>query len=41
MFMHKNPIKVIITEYLKVADFFIETGQKNFLNAVLDKISKV
>ena len=40
MFMHKNPIKVIITEYLKVADFFIETGQKNFLNAVLDKISK-
>ena len=40
MFMHKNPIKVIISEYLKVADFFIETGQKNFLNAVLDKISK-
>jgi transcription antitermination protein NusB len=41
MFMHKNPIKVIISEYLKVSDFFIETGQKNFLNAVLDKISKV
>ena len=41
MFMHKNPIKVIISEYLKVSDFFIETGQKNFLNAVLDNISKV
>ena len=41
MYMHKTPIKVIISEYLKVSDFFVENSQKNFLNAILDKISKV
>jgi N utilization substance protein B len=41
MYMHKTPIKVIITEYLKVADFFVESSQKGFLNAILDKVSKV
>ena len=41
MFMHKTPIKVVITEYLKVSEFFVETPQKNFLNAILDKVSKV
>ena len=41
MFMHKTPVKVIITEYLKVSDFFVETSQKNFLNAILDKASKI
>ncbi len=41
MFMHKTPIKVVISEYLKVADFFIESSQKGFLNAILDKVSKV
>jgi len=41
MFMHKTPVKVIISEYLKVSDSFIETKQKNFLNAILDKASKI
>jgi len=41
MFMHKTPIKVIISEYLKVSDSFIESSQKNFLNAILDKASKI
>ena len=41
MFMHKTPIKVIITEYLKVSDYFVESSQKNFLNAILDKASKI
>ena len=41
MFMHRVPIKVIITEYLKVSDFFIESSKKSFLNAILDKIAKV
>ena len=41
MFMHKTPIKVVIAEYLKVSDFFIKESQKNYLNAILDKISKV
>ena len=41
MFMHKTPIKVIISEYLKVADFFVQESQKGFLNAILEKASKV
>ena len=41
MFMHKTPVKVVISEYLKVSDFFVGEPQKSFLNAVLDKISKV
>ena len=40
MFMHKTPLKVVINEYLKVSDFFIDTPQKKFLNAILDKVSK-
>ena len=41
MFIHKTPVKVVISEYLKVADFFVQQSQKGFLNAILDKISKV
>ena len=41
MFMHKTPIKVIIVEYLKASDSFIETSQKSFLNVILDKASKI
>jgi len=41
MYMHKTPIKVIISEYLKVSDLFVQSTQKKFLNAILDKISKV
>ena len=41
MFMHKIPIKVVISEYLKVSDFFIDSSQKGFLNAILDKVSKI
>jgi len=41
MYMHKVPIKVVITEYLKVSDFFVEASRKKFLNAILDKVSKV
>tara|TARA_Y100000590_G_C15544782_1_gene948445 strand:+ start:603 stop:1001 length:399 start_codon:yes stop_codon:yes gene_type:complete len=41
MFMHKTPIKVVISEYLKVSEFFVEVSQKGYLNAILDKISKV
>tara|TARA_Y100000590_G_scaffold240719_1_gene270716 strand:- start:7028 stop:7429 length:402 start_codon:yes stop_codon:yes gene_type:complete len=40
MFMHKTPIKVVITEYLKVSDFFLDEGKKKYLNAILDKVSK-
>ena len=41
MFMHKTPVKVVISEYLKVSDFFVEGSQKGFLNAILDKASKI
>ena len=41
MYKHRTPVKVIISEYLKVADFFVQGSQKGFLNAILDKVSKV
>ena len=41
MFMHKIPTKVVINEYLKVADFFVPETQKSFLNAILDKVSNI
>tara|TARA_B110000438_G_scaffold220582_1_gene213686 strand:- start:633 stop:1040 length:408 start_codon:yes stop_codon:yes gene_type:complete len=41
MYMHKTPVKVVISEYLKVSDYFVESPQREFLNAILDKISKV
>ena len=40
MFMHKTPVKVIIAEYLKAADFFVQESQRGFLNAILEKASK-
>ena len=33
--------KVVFSEYLKVADFFVKESQKAFLNAILEKVSKV
>ena len=41
MFMHRTPIKVIIAEYLKVSDSFFDESKKRFLNAILDKASKI
>ena len=41
MYMHKTPIKVIIAEYLKVSESFVKSTQKKFLNAILDKASKI
>ena len=40
MFVHKNPINVIVSEYVKISDFFLETAHKGYLNAILDKVSK-
>ena len=39
MFKHKNSIKVIIGEYLKASEFFLENVQIKYLNAMLDKLS--
>ena len=40
MFNHKTPINVIVSEYVKISDFFLETAHKGYLNAILDKVSK-
>ena len=41
-FLYKPKIssKIIINEYLKASNYFIEDGQTKYLNALLDKISK-
>ena len=41
MFKHNNSKKVIISEYLLASEFFLEKVQIGYLNAILDKISKV
>ena len=40
MFSHKTPINVIVSEYVKISDFFLENAHKGYLNAILDKVSK-
>ena len=40
LFSHKTPVNVIISEYVKVSDFFLETAHKAYLNAILEKVSK-
>jgi N utilization substance protein B len=40
IFVHKTPVKVIVSEYVKISDFFLENAHKRYLNAILDKVSK-
>jgi|TARA_B110000211_G_scaffold218099_1_gene262582 N utilization substance protein B len=39
MYKHNNSIKVIISEYLKASEFFLEKAQIKYLNAILDKLA--
>ena len=41
LYKHNNPKKVIISEYILASEFFLEKVQIGYLNAILDKISKV
>tara|TARA_Y100000389_G_scaffold203588_1_gene252506 strand:+ start:3146 stop:3544 length:399 start_codon:yes stop_codon:yes gene_type:complete len=41
MFRHNTPKKVIISEYLLASEYFLEKIQIGYLNAILDKISKL
>ena len=41
MFKHNTPTKVIISEYLLASEYFLEKIQVGYLNAILDKISKL
>ena len=40
MFRHNSPTKVIINEYVKTSEYFLEKAQIKFVNAILDKIAK-
>ena len=40
IFVHKTPTNVVVSEYIKISDFFLETAHKSYLNAILDKVSK-
>ena len=40
LYKPQTSINIIINEYLNAAKLFIDNSQKNFLNALLDKISK-
>ena len=41
LFKHNNPKKVVISEYLLASEFFLEKVQIGYLNAILDKLSKL
>ena len=41
LFKHNNHKKVIISEYVLASEYFLEKVQIGYLNAILDKISKV
>ena len=40
LYKPKTPIKIIIKEYLNASNFFINSSQTKYLNALLDKIAK-
>ncbi len=40
IFKHNIPKNVIISEYVKASEYFLDKGKTSYLNAVLDKLSK-
>ena len=41
MYKHNIPKKVVISEYVRASEFFLEKAQIGYLNAILDKLSKL
>ncbi len=41
LFKHNTPKNVIISEYVRASEYFLEKAQINYLNAILDKLSKI
>ncbi len=41
MFKHNTPKKVIISEYVGASEYFLEKAQISYLNAILDKLSRL
>jgi N utilization substance protein B len=40
LYKPQTSVNIIINEYLNAAEAFVDSKQKKFLNALLDKISK-
>ena len=41
LFKHNIPTNVIISEYVRASEFFLEKAQISYLNAILDKLAKL
>ena len=41
LFKHKTPKNVIISEYVRASEFFLEKAQISYLNAILEKLSRL
>jgi transcription antitermination protein NusB len=41
LFKHNTPKNVVISEYVGASEFFLERAQIKYLNAILDKMSKL
>ncbi len=41
LFKHGTPKNVVISEYVQASEFFLEKAQISYLNAILDKLSKI
>jgi len=41
LFKHNTPKNVIISEYVRASEFFLEKAQISYLNAILDKLAKL
>jgi transcription antitermination protein NusB len=41
LFKHNVPKNVVISEYVGASEFFLERAQIKYLNAILDKLSKL
>jgi N utilization substance protein B len=41
MFKQNTPKNVVINEYVRASEFFLEKSQISYLNAILDKLSKL
>ena len=39
LFKHNTPKNVIISEYVRASEFFLEKAQISYLNAILDKLA--
>ena len=41
LFKHNIPKNVVISEYVQASEFFLEKAQISYLNAILDKLSRI